>query len=137
MLFISYIFINKLIINNKNDDKIWWANKNSYCLLVAFFLLEPVHWASQILLPFLDIVTNKSQPRSLGIATNYFIDQEKYFYIILFHMNTAIFIGILSYIAMTTLMIAYLQHTCGMFKIAWYALEESRKLNEIIFNDFK
>jgi hypothetical protein len=37
-------------------------------------------------------------------------------------MNTAIFIGILSLIAMAALLIAYFQHTCAMFKIAWYEL---------------
>jgi len=43
-------------------------------------------------------------------------------------MNIAIFLGILSFIAMGTLMIAYLQHTCGMFRIAWYEIKyESNK----------
>jgi len=123
--------------DKKNNDKIWWANKNFYCLLVAFFLQEPAFLASQIALPFLDIVTNRSQLRPLEITTEYFIDQEKYFYITVFHMNIAIFIGILAHIAMATLMIAYIQHTCGMFKIAWYALKRSRKFNEIVLNHFK
>jgi len=37
-------------------------------------------------------------------------------------MNAAIFIGILTFLAMGTLLIAYVQHICGMFKIAWYGI---------------
>jgi hypothetical protein len=91
------------------------------CLLVVFFLAECTLWCTQIT-PFLDIVANRSQSHSLEIETEYFIDQEKYFYVILFHMHTAIFIGIFSLIAMAALLIAYVQHICAMFKIAWYEL---------------
>jgi len=35
-------------------------------------------------------------------------------------MNAAIFIGIFTFLSMGTLLITYIQHTCGMFKIAWY-----------------
>ncbi|XP_026826473.1 uncharacterized protein LOC113562180 isoform X4 [Ooceraea biroi] len=54
------------------------------------------------------------------LVAEYFIDQQKYYYVILLHMNAALFIGILTVITTGTLMIAYLQHTCGMFRIAWY-----------------
>jgi len=43
-------------------------------------------------------------------------------------MNAAIFIGILSLIATATLMIAYIQHTCGMFKIVWYELRHETSI---------
>jgi hypothetical protein len=36
-------------------------------------------------------------------------------------MNAAIFIGIFTFLSMGTLLIAYIQHICGMFRIAWYA----------------
>jgi len=42
-------------------------------------------------------------------------------------MNAAIFIGILTFLAMGTLLIAYIQHICGMFKIAWYGYKNSYK----------
>jgi len=37
-------------------------------------------------------------------------------------MNTAIFVGVFADIAVGTLMLSYLQHTCAMFKIAWYEI---------------
>jgi len=70
---------------------------------------------------------NESRSRRLPIVTEYFIDQEKFFYLILLHINAAFFIGILSLIAMGALMIVYVQHTCGMFRIAWYELEHNNE----------
>jgi len=69
---------------------------------------------------FIDIIlsTNKSQSHRLQISTEYFIDQEKYYYILLFHINVAICIGLTVFAATGTLLIAYFQHVSGMFKIA-------------------
>ncbi|KAH0946896.1 hypothetical protein HN011_004503 [Eciton burchellii] len=121
-------------LKDKNEISIvqrygWEAKRYITAFLLIFFLLESTFWASQIILPFLDIVENRSQSHPLEIETEYFIDQEKYFYIILIHMNTAIFIGILSLIAMAALLIAYFQHTCAMFKIACYRMEHTVEIN--------
>jgi hypothetical protein len=67
--------------------------------------------------------TNGSQSHRLQIAVEYFIDQQKYYYLILLHINAAIFVGVLTLLAIGTLMIVYLQHTCGMFRIAWYEIK--------------
>jgi len=70
----------------------------------------------------LDIVLskNESRPRHLHIAMEYFLDQEKYFYFILFHLNAGIFIGMITTVATGTMFIAYFQYMCGMFMIARY-----------------
>jgi len=61
--------------------------------------------------------------------TEYFVDQEKYFYLILLHINAAICIGATAYVATGTMLIGYLKHACGMFKIARYEKEyKSRHL---------
>jgi len=62
---------------------------------------------------FADIVlsANISRSHQLQISTEYFIDQEKY-------INATMTIGCLVLIATGTMLIAYLQHACGMFKIA-------------------
>jgi len=69
---------------------------------------------------FLDIISpmNESRPRRLPIIAEYFIDQERYFYFILLHINAAMFIGIVAFVATSTMLVAYLKHACGMFKIA-------------------
>jgi len=64
--------------------------------------------------------TNKTQShRSLPFVTEYFIDKEKHFYLILFHANAALVIGAITILATATILIVYQQHTCGMFRIAW------------------
>lgn len=69
----------------------------------------------------LDIIMpmNESRPHPLiPIMTEYFVDQEKYFYLILLHIDVATCIGAIAYIATGTMLIGYLKHACGMFKIA-------------------
>jgi hypothetical protein len=63
--------------------------------------------------------TNESQfSISSVIITEYFIDKEKYFYLILLHRQIAFYIGATAMIATGTMLIAYLYHTCAMFSIA-------------------
>jgi len=45
-------------------------------------------------------------------------DREKYFYIILLHMNLVICIGATTLTATGTMLRGYLIHACGLFKIA-------------------
>ncbi|EZA46974.1 hypothetical protein X777_16828 [Ooceraea biroi] len=87
---------------------------------LIYISVHPLFWTIQLLMPYCHIVipTNGCRTHRLQTAVEYFIDQQKYYYVILLHMNAAISIGILTFIATGTLMIAYLQHTCGMFRIA-------------------
>ncbi|XP_067209658.1 odorant receptor 22c-like [Linepithema humile] len=66
---------------------------------------------------------NQSRPRHLQVMAEYFVDQEKYFYLLLFHTIAAISIGIFAVVATGTTLIAFLQHACGMFRIASYRIE--------------
>ncbi|XP_071581700.1 uncharacterized protein [Temnothorax nylanderi] len=62
---------------------------------------------------------------SVYVATEYFIDQEKYFYLITLHALATIYIGAVSMMATGTMLVAYLQHICGMFGIANYRIEQA------------
>lgn len=66
----------------------------------------------------LTLSLNHSQPRHLQIVAEYFVDQEKYFYLLLFHTIATISIGIISIVATGSMLIAYIQHACGMLRIA-------------------
>lgn len=69
----------------------------------------------------LDIIKPKNESRSDSlkfIMTEYFIDEEKYFYLSLIHMNVALCIGATTMIATGTILIGYCKYVCGMFKIA-------------------
>ncbi|XP_018054329.1 PREDICTED: uncharacterized protein LOC108691182, partial [Atta colombica] len=78
-------------------------------------------------LEFIDIVlsTNVSRLHHLPISTKYFIDQQKYFYLLFVHVNTGFIIGFTAAVATGTLLLAYLQHFCGMFKIASYRIKNT------------
>ncbi|XP_025271224.1 uncharacterized protein LOC109610502 isoform X2 [Camponotus floridanus] len=75
--------------------------------------------------------TNASRSHHLLIITEYFIDQEKYFYLIQFHFIASWCIGIIVTLAVGTMLITYLQYTCGMFKIASYRIEHSININTL------
>jgi len=61
---------------------------------------------------------NESRHSKIQILTEYFIDQEKYFYLTLLHINAAFCIGATTIIGTGTMLIAYLKHACGIFTIA-------------------
>jgi len=50
--------------------------------------------------------------------TEYFVDPQKYSYLILLHAYAAFYIGVIAMIGTGTTMIGYLKHACGFFKIA-------------------
>ena len=65
------------------------------------------------------LAINDSRSRSaIYIATEYFVDQENFSYLILLHTNAASCIGTTAMVATGTMLIAYLKHICGMFSIA-------------------
>ncbi|XP_067216102.1 uncharacterized protein [Linepithema humile] len=70
-------------------------------------------------------LTNESQSFSLLIITEYFIDKERYSYLIVLHANAAICIVITAILATGSMIIMYFQHACGMFKIASYRIEQA------------
>ncbi|XP_070159592.1 uncharacterized protein [Polyergus mexicanus] len=99
-------------------------------ILTTFFVCSVCMFTGALIWPdILQIIssTNKSRPRQLQILTEYFIDQERYFYYLLLHINAAICIGLTSTVATGTMLIAYFQYLCGMFTIASYRIENAIK----------
>ncbi|XP_067215141.1 uncharacterized protein [Linepithema humile] len=86
---------------------------------------------SQFWSRFLDVIlpTNKSRIHNMQFVTEYFVDQERYYFLILFHISTALFIGLIAMLATGTMLHAYIQYTCGMFKIASYRIERTMRVN--------
>ncbi|XP_039311508.1 uncharacterized protein LOC105203400 [Solenopsis invicta] len=73
-------------------------------------------------------IMNISEPRYFFVM-EYFIDQKKYFYLILLHTCAVLYIGATVMLAIGTLLITYIEHTCGMFRIASYRIEHSVNLD--------
>ncbi|XP_011860659.1 PREDICTED: uncharacterized protein LOC105557885 isoform X2 [Vollenhovia emeryi] len=74
---------------------------------------------------------------SLPVITEYFIDQEKYVYFILFHTYAAYIIGAITMLATGTLLIVCLQHACGLFHIASYRVEQAMGFEILRKNSWK
>ncbi|XP_071638344.1 uncharacterized protein [Temnothorax longispinosus] len=72
-----------------------------------------------------DSPTNVSRSYYFLFKMEYFIDQEKYFYLILLHINVAVCFGMVIMLGIGTMFIACIQHTCGMFRIASYRIEHA------------
>jgi len=79
-----------------------------------------IFFAAQCWSNILDVVSsiNESRSRNIQFNAEYFVDQEKYYFFILFHINIAFGLGIMVLLAIGTWMCAYIFHTCAMFKIA-------------------
>ncbi|KAL6260653.1 hypothetical protein P5V15_008172 [Pogonomyrmex californicus] len=117
----------------KDEDEIaiienYWNIAKRYTEVLTLLIVLCV--SSFIFSPFLpyifDVVfsTNESWPHpSLQIITKYFIDEDRYFYLIILHADTAFFIGALAMLGTGTFLIMYIQHVCGMLKIASYRIE--------------
>lgn len=67
-----------------------------------------------------NLAMNASKPYNFIDIAEYFINEEKYFYLILLHTYTVICVGMLIMLGIGTLFITLLEHICGMFRIARY-----------------
>jgi len=86
-------------------------------MCIIFLLIIAQFW-----MEIFDIVLqmNISRVRIMPIMTEYFVDQEKYFYFILLWTNVTICVQLIVTLAIGTMFITFFQHIYGMFKIARY-----------------
>lgn len=63
------------------------------------------------------IPLNESRPLQQPFETEYFIDQEKYFFPIITHILVVIFVGLNIGLATDLIYIAFLLHGCAMFAV--------------------
>ncbi|XP_026828775.1 uncharacterized protein LOC105287226 isoform X3 [Ooceraea biroi] len=61
---------------------------------------------------------NESNIRNLPGLTEYFIDQQKYFFLILFHISFFVWCGLAVVAATESFYMSLIQHACGLFQIA-------------------
>ncbi|RLU21352.1 hypothetical protein DMN91_005725 [Ooceraea biroi] len=77
------------------------------------------------------LLINDSQPCHArhAIITEYFLDEERYFYLVLLQMYVTFFIGGFTMTATGTMLLGYIKYICGMFKIASYRIEHAMMIN--------
>ncbi|XP_039311265.1 uncharacterized protein LOC120359044 isoform X2 [Solenopsis invicta] len=88
----------------------------------------PTFIAFMHLIPnFLDFVAplNQSRPHHWLILTEYFVDSDEYFYPIFLHLIANLFLIQNTLMSTTSIYVAFIQHTCGMFEIASYRIEHA------------
>ncbi|XP_025160078.1 uncharacterized protein LOC109504411 isoform X3 [Harpegnathos saltator] len=89
-------------------------------MYIITFLFVMTHYV-----PFmLDIVIPLAEPRprKILIAIEMFIDRHKYFHLILLYIILISSFGITTIIAAETLLMALVQHTCGLLKVSSYRI---------------
>ncbi|XP_070159384.1 odorant receptor 30a-like isoform X5 [Polyergus mexicanus] len=119
--------INEIAIIEKygRNARYYTATLTILCICCIFVPMSAPIWPD-----ILQIIssTNTSRPRQLQVSSEYFVDQEKYFYYLLLHINAAVCIGCTSAVATGTMLIAYFQYMCAMFTIASYRIQNAIKI---------
>ncbi|XP_024878481.1 uncharacterized protein LOC112458892 [Temnothorax curvispinosus] len=96
-----------------------------FAVSTAFVIITSQYWLNTLVV----LPKNVSQLRHLPIMMEYFIDQEKYFYLILLHFSAVICVGWASILAIGTMLITLMQCICGMFRIACYRIKHAININ--------
>jgi len=93
-----------------------------YCFLVTGIcgILIVITAQSCLNMAEMNVTINSSRLHHLLFVTEYFINQEKYFYLILLHMYAAFCAGATIMVGIGTMFITCIKHICGMFRIARY-----------------
>ncbi|XP_071630128.1 uncharacterized protein [Temnothorax longispinosus] len=81
----------------------------------------------------LDIIVplNSSRPRHFYILVECFVDEEKYFFLLLLHTIVTLAIGMMIILSVGTMLMSYIFHACAMFKIASYRIGDAVTENPI------
>ncbi|XP_025160158.1 uncharacterized protein LOC112588068 isoform X2 [Harpegnathos saltator] len=72
---------------------------------------------------------NISMQHTLLFPMEYLVDQQRYFYLIMLHMNAAVCIGITASLATGTLFIACQKCICGLFIVASYRIKHAIRID--------
>ncbi|KYN05348.1 hypothetical protein ALC62_03633 [Cyphomyrmex costatus] len=82
----------------------------------------------------LDVILplNDSRPCQLFVVTEYFVNQEKYFYVLLLHEVLAYIIGTITLCGTSATIMICIVHACALFKIASCRIENAIKKSTLI-----
>lgn len=103
----------KIYIAFHTTSNTWLSLVFAVCFPCGFLILTYLPCILDMIIPM-----NESRSRQLLIDVEYFVDKETYFFIISIHMFLTQYAGCFTITAGATIIIAYVLHTCAMFKIA-------------------
>ncbi|XP_033228535.1 putative odorant receptor 71a [Belonocnema kinseyi] len=70
---------------------------------------------------------NETRLRKRPYKSNYFVDEDKYYYHITLHEQITILLNVTTLVTTDTIYVVYTEHVCGMFAILRYRLENILK----------
>ncbi|XP_026823687.1 uncharacterized protein LOC109610890 isoform X4 [Ooceraea biroi] len=130
--------------NLKDEKEIAIINRYGYiakCATIGMTLFVMCFFFIVTLLPILPrifgifFLVNESEPyRNIYIRTEYFVDEEKYFYFILLHLYAVQYIAGGTILATQTVMLGYFIFFCGLFNIASYRIEQAMRISDEVTN---
>ncbi|XP_019700305.2 uncharacterized protein LOC109504528 [Harpegnathos saltator] len=96
--------------------------------MCCLFIVNIQPWWPRILnvLPFINV---SESYHAMYIITEYFVDEEKYLYLITLHINVTLCAATFIMLAAGTLFIAYVKCTCGIFRVATYRVEHAMNIH--------
>ncbi|XP_011860665.1 PREDICTED: uncharacterized protein LOC105557888 isoform X1 [Vollenhovia emeryi] len=124
-----------IIVKYRNYARHYTITLLLLLVFVMFVLTLCLFWPH--IFDILFFINGTRSRSSLPLMAEYFIDQEKYVYFILFHMYAAYAIGCTTLLATGTLFIVCQQHACGMFRIASYRVEQAMAFEMLRKNNWK
>ncbi|XP_047365385.1 uncharacterized protein LOC124955263 [Vespa velutina] len=135
------IIIDWKIWNTEKDIEIMtkYAKEGRlYSLIYAVYAyFTSIVFLGVIFVPrMMDIIQplNESRPLKLPIICEYFLDQDKYFYPIYFHVFISLLISVTVLIAADIQLMIFTYHVCSAFAVIGYRLEDFLKDAYVIKN---
>ncbi|XP_025270180.1 uncharacterized protein LOC112639653 isoform X1 [Camponotus floridanus] len=108
------------------------CNAKRYTLILTILAVCVLFTSVIILSPkivYVILPMNVSLLNRQPIRMEYFIDQEKYDYLIPLHMSMSICITTIAMVAIGTIYVACLQYICGMFRISSFRIKRAVHIN--------
>ncbi|RLU26065.1 ObirOr5-9E64 [Ooceraea biroi] len=122
----------------KDENEIAILKRYGYiakCATIGMTLFVMCFFFIVTLLPILPrifgifFLVNESEPyRITYIRTEYFVDEEKYFYFILLHLYAVQYIAGGTTLVAGTIVAGYFTYCCGLFNIASYRIEQAMRI---------
>ncbi|KYQ48639.1 hypothetical protein ALC60_12320 [Trachymyrmex zeteki] len=109
-----------------NNIRIFTMSVMAFCYIFIFFfgILQHLPLILDIILPL-----NETRPCQLLLITEYFVNQDKYIYVIMLHEFLVSYIGLTTTWGTGTTIMIYITHVCALLKIASYRIENAIERN--------
>jgi len=95
--------------------------KSLYLCLVSIIGFVFCYAMLPLTAPVLDIISplNESRPKKMPHAAEFFVNQDKYYYVLLLNTYMGYVACVSIAVAADTIYVTLVEHICGMYDILW------------------